>query len=102
MDMNLDNGRLVKEILKNRGKTLEDHAFALREKEVSPVIDVPNGFVIIKCDRRLPADTSVAFEKVRADLLHDVTERKSQQKFPALFSELQAAAKPERLLERKP
>jgi parvulin-like peptidyl-prolyl isomerase len=81
---------------------LERHAFALRPGEVSPLIRVPDGFVAIKCDRRIPANTSVPFEKVRGELAKDVLERKAQKEFPKLFAELQAEAHPKRLLERKP
>jgi foldase protein PrsA len=81
---------------------LEEQAFKLRPGEVSPLVRVPNGFVVIKCDRSIPANTSVPFEKVRGDLARDVLERKAQREFPRVFAELQEKAHAQRLLERKP
>src|SRR5262249_2420719 len=81
---------------------LEEHAFKLQPGEVSPLIRVTNGFVVVKCDRRIPASTSVPFERVRAELAKEVLERKAQREFPNLFAKLQENAKPNRLLERKP
>ena len=48
-------------------QALEDQAFALRPGQVSPLLPLKEtgGYVVIKCDKRLPADTSVPFEKVR-------------------------------------
>jgi parvulin-like peptidyl-prolyl isomerase len=81
---------------------LEARAFLLQPGEVSPLIRVPDGFVAIKCDQRIPANTSVPFEKVRAELAKDVLERKAQKEFPKTFAKLQEEAHPKRLLERKP
>ena len=83
-------------------ENIEKHALALRAGQVSPLIPVPNGFVVIKCDRRIPADTTVPFEKVRAELHKDVLERKAAKEIPKLFAELREKAQPERLLETAP
>jgi hypothetical protein len=77
---------------------LEEAAFALRPGEVSPLVPIPAGYVVIKCDSRIPADTSVPFEKVSAELTKEVRERKAQKEFPKVIAELQAAAKAENLI----
>src|SRR5262249_8125012 len=59
-------------------------------------------YVVLKCDQRLPANTTVPLEKVHDDLAHEVRERKAQQLFPKTFEELHQQAQVQQLLDRKP
>ena len=43
---------------------IEAKAFSLKEGEVSGMIDMPDGtYAILRCDKRLPADTAADFSK---------------------------------------
>src|SRR4029077_33384 len=59
---------------------LETQAFALQPGQVSPLIPVKEtgGYVVLKCDQRIPANTMVPFEQVRDDLTNEVDDRKAQ------------------------
>lgn len=77
---------------------LEKEAFSLKPGEVSAVVDTPEGPVILKCDRRLPPDTSKKLEQERAALEKEVLERKVQAEIPVLFKELREKAHPNLIL----
>ncbi len=83
---------------------LEAQAFALRPGQVSPLIPIKEtgGYVAIKCDQRLPANTTIPFEKVSADLKKEVLERKAQKRFPEKFEELKKKAAVQLYLVKKP
>jgi hypothetical protein len=83
---------------------IEAQAFALQPGQVSPLIPMKEtgGYVVLKCDQRIPANTSVPFDKVREELAREVHERKAQQQFPKMFEKLQKEADVQFILERKP
>jgi hypothetical protein len=76
---------------------IEKEAFRLQPGEVSNLLKIPNGgYLVIKCDRRIAADTSVNPTAVHEELLKEMTERKTLEQIPKLLSELRAKAQPEK------
>jgi hypothetical protein len=73
---------------------IEEEAFRLRPGEVSNLLKVPDGFLVIKCDQRLAADVTINPAAVRDELLREVTERKSLEEIPRLLKELRDKADP--------
>ena len=71
----------------------------LQPGEVSPLLTVTRegaeGFMVIKCDRVIPADPSKSFDKEKAMLLADVLNAKLNSEMPKLFKELKQEAKPQ-------
>ncbi|MBV9121994.1 MAG: peptidylprolyl isomerase [Planctomycetes bacterium] len=78
---------------------LEKQAFALHPGEVSPVIGTPEGPVILKCVRHIPADTEKSLAKERASLEKEVYDKKVQQMIPVVFKELRDKAQPNLILK---
>jgi parvulin-like peptidyl-prolyl isomerase len=78
---------------------LERAAFSLRPGEVSSLTRVQDGIVIIKCDARLPADTTVNFEAVKPVLVKDLLDKKVAEQIPAVFKRLKDAANEQNLLK---
>jgi len=81
----------------SEGAALEKAAFSLREGEISPLIDTPEGTALIKCLKRIPAETTTEFEDVRADLRPEVLDRLVQRDIPKAFQELKEQARPRML-----
>jgi hypothetical protein len=79
---------------------LEEVAFKLRPGEVSTVLHFPQGWVVLKCDKRIPADTAVSIESVRARLVEQIVEFKTQAEIKAAFDELTKQYKPTPLLTK--
>jgi hypothetical protein len=77
---------------------VEKAAFRLQPGEISPVVDTPDGCVVIRCDKRVPPDTTVSLESVRAKLYKDVFDRKLQMEIPKAFAELHQQANVNALL----
>ncbi len=71
---------------------LERAAFSLRDGEISEIIEVQEGYVILYRERLIPADTSIRFEDVREILYKEVYKRKIEAEIPLLFNELRASA----------
>jgi RNA polymerase sigma factor (sigma-70 family) len=78
---------------------LEREVFRLRPGEISELVETPEGFVVLKCLRRLPADTSKSFAEVRDSLEREVRDRLLQKEIVRAFDELRKEARP-RLLWR--
>jgi parvulin-like peptidyl-prolyl isomerase len=78
---------------------LERELFSLHDGEVSKLVETPEGIVVMKCDRHVPADPTVTPSAVRPKLLKEVTERKIQVEIPLLFAELRKQAEPRLLLK---
>jgi parvulin-like peptidyl-prolyl isomerase len=79
---------------------LEGAVFRLRPGELTEVLQTPQGYVLFKCDKRIPADTTVNLESVRVRLVQEVLERKTQAEIKAAFEGLQKEARPELLLKQ--
>jgi RNA polymerase sigma factor (sigma-70 family) len=73
---------------------LEKAAFRLREGEISPLLDTAEGIVVVKCLKRIPADTSREFEEVREGLRQEVLASRIQQEIPKAFEKLKEQARP--------
>ena len=78
---------------------LEKAAFALQPNEVSPVIGTPEGLVVVKCDKRIPADTTVNLEAVREKITAEIIEKKIQAEIPVAFAEMRKRANPKLILQ---
>jgi parvulin-like peptidyl-prolyl isomerase len=71
---------------------LERAAFSLRDGEMSEIIEVQEGYVILFREKLIPADSSIRFEDVREQLRREVHKRKVEAEIPLLFNELRASA----------
>jgi parvulin-like peptidyl-prolyl isomerase len=80
-------------------ENLEREAFRLQPGELSPLIGTPQGKVVIKCDRRLPPDTTVTMDQVREKLTAEILEKKKETEMQVVFAELKKQANPRLLLK---
>ena len=78
---------------------LEKAAFALQPNEVSPVIGTPEGLIIVKCDKRIPADTTINLESVREKITAEIIEKKIAAEIPVAFAEMRKRANPKLILQ---
>jgi parvulin-like peptidyl-prolyl isomerase len=69
-------------------ENLEREAFRLQAGEISPVIETPQGHVIIKCDERIPPDTTKSLEQVRGKLTEEIKRKKADVEMQLVFKEL--------------
>ena len=69
----------------------EQTAFALQSGDISPVVQVADQFIVVKCEDRLPA-ADVRLEDVRPRILEDLRERKSRSASGEMFRSLQDAS----------
>ena len=72
-------------------------AFALEPGEISPVVQVADQFIVIKCEGRLPA-ADVQPAAMRPQLAAEIRERKSRQASHEVFESLQNASRIENVL----
>jgi parvulin-like peptidyl-prolyl isomerase len=72
-------------------------ALRLRDGEISPVVQVADQFIVLKCEGRLPADT-VTLDEVRPRLAEQLREQKSRQASSEVFKQLQDASTVENVL----
>lgn len=79
---------------------VENEIFALKPGEVSTIMETPEGYIIFKCDKHIPADKSVALDSVRAKLEKEIIDKKIQAEMPTYFKELRAKANPKMFLKR--
>lgn len=77
---------------------IEKVAFALKPGQVSEVLQVPEGWLIIKCIGRIPPNSTVKLEDKRDELHREVLDKKIAQEIPKVFNELAQKADPNRLL----
>jgi parvulin-like peptidyl-prolyl isomerase len=66
----------------------------LKPGEVSQLIPTPDGTIVLKCLKQIPADPSVKLDDVRDKLANEIKAKKVQAKIPVAFKELQDKAKP--------
>ncbi|MCS6851107.1 MAG: peptidylprolyl isomerase [Gemmataceae bacterium] len=78
---------------------LEKEAFRLQPGELSRLIGTPEGFVVLKLVRRIPADDKVKLADVRSKLEAEIIEKKVQMKIRDVFNELSAKANPKLFLK---
>ncbi|MBY0230571.1 MAG: peptidylprolyl isomerase [Gemmataceae bacterium] len=77
---------------------LEAEAFKLQPGEVSALIGTEQGDVMIKCDKRIPPDTSVKLESVKAKLMEEILKKKNATEMQLAFKEIRDRAAPSLLL----
>jgi RNA polymerase sigma factor (sigma-70 family) len=70
----------------------------LKLGEVSPLIRMKDGFVVVKCDGVIPADKTKSFEKEKPALLAELAKRKINDGSARLFADLKKQANPKYLL----
>jgi len=80
-------------------ENLEREAFRLQPGELSPIIDTPQGKVVLKLDRRIPPDNSVTLEQVKEKLIAEILPKKNEIEMQLCFAELKEKAKPRLLLK---
>lgn len=79
---------------------IEKEAFALQPGQVSTLLKTPQGILMLKCDRRLPADTTVNFDSVKEKLEKEFREQKLQGEMAKSFQALRDQAKPQLVLQK--
>jgi parvulin-like peptidyl-prolyl isomerase len=77
---------------------VEKAVFMLRPGEMTEEIKTPQGIVLLRCDKRIPADTSVHFDSVKAKLTADIQEAKLQAEMATAFQALRQEGRPDPLL----
>jgi hypothetical protein len=80
---------------------LDYHAFRLRPGEVSQVVCIKQGFAILKCLQRLPANTSLTVDSVRDKLTKEVADKKADAAMKTIVPKLKDEANAKVLLTRK-
>jgi foldase protein PrsA len=79
---------------------LEKEIFTLKPGEVSSIMERPEGIVVFKCDRHIPADNNVKLEDVRAKLEKEIVDKKIQAELPKVFEQLRAEANPQLFIKQ--
>jgi hypothetical protein len=79
---------------------VEEIAFGLKVGEVSPIIGLEIGQLVIKRIGTVEPVKGVTFESVKAELHKEVIERKLESEIPLLFAKIKEEAKPVLLLEQ--
>ena len=81
---------------------MEKAAFNLKPGEISHLIGTPDGYVVVKCVKRLPPQVDKKLEDVRAQLVADCSARKlNQVEIPALARELREQAHPKIFIKKE-
>jgi hypothetical protein len=78
---------------------LEREAFKLQPGEVSTLVGTPQGNVVLKCDRRIPADADASLEKERPKLVEEILKKKTAIQMQVVFKELRQQASPRLVLK---
>jgi len=93
-------GRLEKPIGRNTvGRPeIEDAIFRLNEGELTAVLQAPEGWVVFKCDKRIPPDTTRSIEAEREHLVKEIIALKTDFEIKKKFIELKQQAHPKLLL----
>ncbi len=73
---------------------IEAEAFKLQPGQVSTLIKTSEGTVMLRCDRRIPADTTVNFDAVRDKVAGEIRERKLHVAMGQAFQTLRQQANP--------
>jgi hypothetical protein len=78
---------------------VEKAAFMLQPGELSQLLETPEGYVVLKCVKRILPDTSKKLADVRDTLAKEVFDKKLQQEIPKYFKELSDQAQPNLILQ---
>ena len=63
------------------------------------MIGTPEGLIIVKCDKRIPADTTINLESVREKITAEIIEKKIAAEIPVAFAEMRKRANPKLILQ---
>ena len=74
---------------------VEEIAFSLKVGDLSPIIELPIGYLVVKRVGTVAPAKDIDFQKVKADLRKDVVDRKIDKEVPKLFAQIRAEAKPQ-------
>jgi hypothetical protein len=80
---------------------VEKEAYSLKPGEISRLIHTPQGTVCVRCDKQIPADANVEFEKIKEAMRKDVFDKKVETESRKLFMTLKDEAKPVLFLKKK-
>jgi hypothetical protein len=78
---------------------LEKEIFKLQPGEITSLIQAPGGYVVAKCIKRVPAETSVSMASVKPQLEREILRKKTQAEIPVVFAELRKAANARTMLK---
>ncbi len=69
---------------------LEKAIFQLLPGDLTPVLHVPEGHVVFKCDKKIPAESGVSLQdpKVRENLVKEIVRKKTEIEIRKTFEEL--------------
>lgn len=73
---------------------LERAVFSIQPGEVTEVVQVPEGWVVFKCDRRYEPDTHINLDTEREKLVKEIIAKKTQIEIQKVFQELKQKASP--------
>lgn len=73
---------------------IEEIAFAMRDGQLSELIQTPGGVLVIKRVSSIPGRTDVTYEAARPQLIKELTDRQMEQAVPEMFNRLNEEAKP--------
>lgn len=81
---------------------MEKEAFQLQVGEISKVIDTPQGIVVLKCLKHIPAQSGLTLDAAeRARLEKEIIDRKVTLEIPKMFKQLHDQANPQLFLGKK-
>ncbi len=76
-------------------KDLEEAAFRLKDGEVSNLMTMADGsYVILLCEKHLPANITMRFDEVRTQLYQEMFELRVAQRIPEEFARMRQRANP--------
>jgi hypothetical protein len=81
-------------------KDIEKEAFNLKDGEVSPLIDTPDGTIILKCVKHVDRDEKATIDAVRKALEKEIYDRKIMEEIPNVLKELKAKAEPQMFFKK--
>jgi foldase protein PrsA len=83
-------------------KNLEDTAFKLKPNEISGLIHMQDGSVVIlMCENHIPATLNVKIENEYAKIQKEMEELRVAQQIPEEFNKMRKAADPKSLLQQE-
>jgi parvulin-like peptidyl-prolyl isomerase len=80
-------------------KEVEDEAFRLYPGGMSTLLETPDGLVVFKLDKRIPADKSATLDAVKKELTAKIFERKVQIEMQTAFKGLRDKARPKVMIK---
>ncbi len=77
---------------------LEKAVFSIQPGDITELVQVPEGWVVFKCDKRLPPDTHLSIQSERERLVKEIIAKKTQIEIAKVFQELKQKSNPRLLL----